>query len=177
MAAALCGVAQPAAAQQYPTYHEAHVANHQRCEQSRNNRTAGGAVIGGILGAVLGNNAAADGHRGDGTALGAAVGAAAGAVIGRSTAQCGRTPQGGYDPLTGRAYGGYADDPYADDRRYDDGSGLEGGPYRESAYSGDRNYAGDCRMGEIITRDPYGREYRENVEMCRSSDGVWRPRY
>jgi hypothetical protein len=31
-------------------------------------------------------------------------------------------------------------------------------------------------MGQVITRDPYGREYRENVMMCRGRDGVWRPR-
>jgi hypothetical protein len=30
-------------------------------------------------------------------------------------------------------------------------------------------------MGEVITRDPYGREYREEVWMCRGADGAWRP--
>ncbi|MBL8536254.1 MAG: glycine zipper 2TM domain-containing protein [Hyphomonadaceae bacterium] len=171
MAAALLGAAQPAAAQ-YGSYHERHVSNHYQCQQSRNNRTAGGAVIGGILGAVLGSNAAADGHRGDGTALGAVVGAAAGAAIGRSSAQCDRVVQGSYDPYTGQ-YRRYEDnDPY-----YRDDSGLEGGPYRESGYGyGDDDYGRDCRMGQIITRDPYGREYHENVMMCRGGDGVWRPR-
>lgn len=173
MAAALFGTVQTAAAQQNSTYHDAHVSNHYQCQQSRNNRTAGGAVIGGILGAVLGSNAAADGHRGDGTALGAVVGAATGAAIGRSTARCGQVPQGSYDPQTGRAYGGgYGDEPYYEQ----DDSGLEGGPYRESSYGGDYYGSQDCRMGEIITRDPYGREYRDNVMMCRGRDGVWRPR-
>ena len=131
MAAALLGAAQPAAAQ-YGSYHEQHVSNHYQCQQSRNNRTAGGAVIGGILGAV----------------------------------------QGSYDPYTGQ-YRRYEDnDPY-----YRDDSGLEGGPYRESGYGyGDDDYGRDCRMGQIITRDPYGREYHENVMMCRGGDGVWRPR-
>jgi hypothetical protein len=30
-------------------------------------------------------------------------------------------------------------------------------------------------MGEMLTRDPYGREYREQVLMCRGNDGQWRP--
>jgi hypothetical protein len=29
-------------------------------------------------------------------------------------------------------------------------------------------------MGEQITRAPNGREYREDVLMCRGRDGVWR---
>jgi hypothetical protein len=164
--AALAAFAQPAAAQQYSSYHDAHVAAQQQCQQSRNNRTVGGALIGGLLGAVLGSNAAARGHRDDGTALGAVVGAAAGAAIGRSSAQCGRVPQGSYDPYNGE----YSQDPYYGG----DDSGLYGGPYQESGYYGD-DYGRDCRMGQVITRDPYGREYRENVMMCRGADGVWRP--
>jgi len=122
MAAALMAV-QPAAAQQYRTYHDAHVANHYQCQQSRNNRTAGGAVIGGILGAVLGHNAAGSrASRDEGTALGAVVGAVAGGAIGRSTARCDGVPQGQYDPYYGQAYRDYRDDGryYRDDGRYSD---------------------------------------------------------
>ncbi len=163
MAAALVSV-QPASAQQYRTYHDAHVANQHQCQTSRGNRTAGGAVIGGILGAVLGREVADRGVRGEGALLGAVVGATAGGAIGRSTARCDQTPQGSYDP-----YYGHAQDSY-----YRGDDDLYGGPRNDGYYAGDR-YAQDCRMGEIITRDRYGREYREEAWMCRGSDGVWRP--
>lgn len=161
---------QPATAQQYPSYHDEHVANQQQCRASRNNRTVGGAVIGGVIGALLGREVADRGVRGEGTALGAAVGAAAGGAIGRNTARCAEVPQGAYDPHTGQAYNQYP----PDDGYYQD-DGLEGGPYQESGYYGENRYDRDCRMGEVITRDPYGREYRDNVMMCRGADGVWRP--
>jgi hypothetical protein len=169
MAVALTAFAQPAAAQQYPTYHDAHVANQQQCQQSRNNRTIGGAIIGGIAGALLGREVADRGVRSEGALLGAVVGATAGGAIGRNTAQCGQVPQGGYDPYNGQSYQYNQHDPYAED---DD---LYGGPYEESGYYGRDDYGRDCHMGQMITRDPYGREYRENVMMCRGRDGQWRP--
>lgn len=168
MATALTAFAQPAAAQQYRSYHDAHVANQYQCQQSRNNRTVGGAVIGGVIGALLGREIADRGVRGEGAALGAVVGATAGGAIGRTTAQCAqRPPEGSYDPYYDQSR--YPqDDPYY---RGDDDD-LYGGPYEESGYRGDGR---DCRMGEQIIRDPYGREYREEVWMCRGRDGVWRP--
>ncbi|MGE0739840.1 MAG: glycine zipper 2TM domain-containing protein [Hyphomonadaceae bacterium] len=166
LAIALTAVAPTtAAAQQYPTYHDEHVANQQQCQQSRNNRTAGGAIIGGIVGALLGREVADRGVRGEGALLGAVVGATAGGAIGRNSAQCNGVPQGSYDPYNGQAYQYNQNDPYASDED------LYGGPYRDSGYRDDR----DCRMGEIVTRDPYGREYREDAWMCRGADGVWRP--
>jgi uncharacterized protein YcfJ len=162
MAAALVSV-QPASAQQYRTYHEAHVANQQQCQTSRQNRTVGGAVVGGIIGAVLGREVADRGVRGEGALLGAVVGATAGGAIGRNTAQCSQVPQGDYDP-----YYGHAQDTY-----YGGDDDLYGGP-NDGYYSRDR-YNQDCRMGEVITRDRYGREYREEAWMCRGADGVWRP--
>ncbi len=155
-----------AAAQSYGSYHDEHVANQEQCQRARNNNTVGGAVIGGIAGAVLGSHSSARRHRGDGTALGAVVGAAAGGAIGRSSTRCDEAAQGSYDPYNHQSYNRYPDD-------YRDDSGLEGGAYRGSGYGDD--YGRDCRMGQIITRDPYGREYRENVMMCRGRDGVWRP--
>ena len=92
-------------------------------------------------------------------------------MIGRNSARCATVPQGSYDPYSGRPYGQQSA-PY-----YGDNSGLEGGPYRESSYYGEPRRAADCRMGQVITRDPYGREVYEDVEMCRGSDGVWRTRY
>lgn len=157
---ALMAFAQPAAAQSYPSYHDEHVALQQQCQQSRQNRTVGGAIIGGIAGALLGREVADRGVRGEGTALGAVVGAAAGGAIGRSTARCDQVPQGSYDPYYGQSQDGY----------YGGDDDLYGGPYREAGYR-DR----ECRMGEIITRDRRGREYREDAWLCRGSDGRWYP--
>jgi len=163
MATALIGV-QPASAQQYRSYHDAHVANQQQCQTSRSNRTTGGAVIGGVLGALLGREVADRGVRGEGAALGAVVGAVAGGAVGRSTANCDRVPQGDYDPYYG-------------DARYGNDDDLYGAPYenQDPYYAGDRYEERDCRMGQIITRDRRGREYREDAWMCRGNDGVWRP--
>ena len=135
MAAALMGV-QPAAAQQYRTYHDAHVANQYECQRERNTRTAGGAVIGGILGAVLGHNAAnSRSTRDEGRVLGAVVGAVAGGAIGRNTARCESVPQGEYDPYYGQAYRDYRDDDryYGDDEYY----GQSDDEYYEDDYYGD----------------------------------------
>ncbi len=133
-------------------------------------------MLGGLAGAVLGSQAASRGHRTDGSVLGAVVGATAGAMIARSNSRCQQTAQGRYDPYS---QGPYARDPYAADpygqAPYRDDSGLYGGP-EPSGYGGnDYRRNGDCRMGQMITRDPYGREYREDVMMCRGRDGVWRP--
>ncbi|MES1201998.1 MAG: glycine zipper domain-containing protein [Pseudomonadota bacterium] len=176
------GVAQPAAAQNYRNYNDAYVAQSQDCQQSRTNRTVGGAIIGGLAGAILGSHAAGRGHRGDGTALGAAVGAVAGGAIGNSTARnserCQAPEQGAYDPYYGQPQDqGYRNDDQGyrnDDRGYNDGSGLEGGPYHRSAYDGRRADNRDCRWGQQILRDPNGYEQRESVYMCRGRDGVWR---
>ena len=169
-AAAFVAFAQPAAAQQYRDYHDQHVATQQQCERTRNGNTAAGAVFGGLLGAVLGSQVSGSGHRGDGSLVGGVIGAATGAAIANgNNSRCAQVPEGSYDP-------------YNRQSRYpskDDNSGLEGGPYEESAYG--RDYGrddgrrSDCRMGQVITRDPYGREYRENVMMCQGRDGAWRP--
>lgn len=175
MAAALMGLAQPAAAQQYRTYHDAHVANQHQCERSRQNRTVGGAVVGGIVGALLGREVADRGVRGEGALLGAVVGATAGGAIGRNTAQCADVRGGDYEPYYGESRRGYQDrDPYYEDGYYEDDSDLYGGPYQESGYYGDGYYGQDCRTSQVISRDAYGREYRETVQMCRDRNGVWR---
>jgi hypothetical protein len=190
MATVLTAFAQPAAAQQYRSYHDEHVS--RQCERSRDNRTAGGAVIGGIVGALLGREVADRGVRGEGAGLGAVVGAVAGGAIGRSTANCEDAVQGRYDPDYGRPYarddGYYRDDDryrdgyYRDDDRYRERDGyyrgdddLYGGPYAENGHYGeDGDYYRDCRMRQQVFRDRYGRRYREDVYMCRDRNGVWR---
>lgn len=167
MATALTAFAQPAAAQRYGSYHEEHVAS-QQCERSRQNRTVGGAVIGGVIGALLGREVAGNrGVRDEGTAIGAIVGATAGGAIGRGTNQACNGVQGSYDPYTGQATNYPSDRPYYGNQDDD----LYGGPEEDGYYRGDDR---DCRMGERILRAPNGREYREEVLMCRGRDGVWR---
>lgn len=172
VAAASLSVVQPAAAQNYSSYHDAHVAQQQYCQQQRNQNRVTGALLGGVLGAVLGSQVAARGHRSDGSLVGGAVGAAAGAAIGNSNANrncaAARPDQRAYDPYYGQPYGqaqygGYQDGPY-------DNSGLAGGPYGDRGYRDD----GQCRWGEQVMRDPDGYEVREQVYMCRGRDGVWR---
>lgn len=190
VATALVAFAQPAAAQQYRGYNDGYGAPQQQCQTSRGNRTAGGAVIGGVLGALLGREVADRGVRGEGAALGAVVGAVAGGAVGRSTARCnqvqgqydqyGRPIQGQYDqygrPVQGQydQYGRpvtYGQQPYYGNQGgYRDDS-LYGGPNNDGYYRGDNR---DCRMGERVTRDPNGREYSQEVLMCRGNDGVWR---
>jgi len=165
VATALVAFAQPAAAQQYRSYHDEHVSTQQQCQTSRNNRTAGGAVIGGVLGALLGREVADRGVRGEGAGLGAVVGAVAGGAIGRSTAQCDQV-RGQYDQ-----YGRPTNYPYEQPYYGHQDDDLYGGPYEDGYYRGDDR---DCRMGERITRDPYGRQYSQEVLMCRGRDGVWR---
>jgi len=171
MAAALFAV-QPAAAQGYPSYHDEHVANQHACQQSRSNRTIGGAIIGGIAGALLGREVADRGVRSEGAILGAVVGATAGGAIGRNSAECDRVYAEDYDPYTGQAYNRY---PYEEPYYGENDDDLYGGPYADSRYGDDRRGDRDCRMGEVTTRDPYGRSYTEEVLMCRGRDGVWRP--
>jgi hypothetical protein len=177
MAAALMG-AQPAAAQQYGSYHDEHVSNQYQCQQSRNNRTAGGAVIGAVLGAVVGHNAAGRrANRDEGTALGAVVGAVAGGAIGRNTARCDDVPQGAYDPYNGQAYGQYPDDGYyRDDDRYRDDR-YRDGRYSDSRYGRYEDGYGrgrECREEQVVRRDRRGRRYVQDVWLCRGRDGVWR---
>ncbi len=153
--------AQPAAAEPYYGYVSADQTRYeQQCRDSRTGRTIAGAAIGAIAGAVLGNNVAGRGNQGDGSVLGAVVGGAAGAAIGRSTARCAPPHQQGYQQPYQQPY-------------HNDGSGLYGGPaYTPSSYG---YGGGDCRWGEVVTQDPDGYAYRENVYMCRGPDGQWRP--
>jgi hypothetical protein len=134
------------------------------CARQKQNRMLLGAALGGVAGAVLGNNVAARNAQTEGTVVGGVVGAASGAAIGRASAQCARTyPSQGYtDPGQTYGYGGAQGVTYG----YDE-YGLAGAPSRGG---------GDCRWGSSSTRDPDGREVRESVYMCRGADGVWRRR-
>ncbi len=166
--------AQPASAQQYRSYHDETVSRHEQCQRSQNNRRIGGAVIGGIAGALLGREVADRGVRGEGAALGAVVGAVAGAGVGQATANCDTRVQGQYEPMYGEpVYRGQPYDPNAhrDYDRYGDNSGLYGGPgYSQSGYRQ------ECRPSERVTYDQRGRERVERITVCRDRDGQWRQR-
>ena len=134
----LAAFASSASAQQYRSYQDEYQGRSYECQRSHTNRTLGGAAIGGVAGAVAGNNIAGRRHHGDGSLLGAVVGAFVGGAIGNSTAnqqpQCQGEVSGNYDPYYGQAQPPY-DDKYADDGNRDDdgyyrddGGNLDGGP-------------------------------------------------
>ncbi len=146
------------------------------CEQERQQRAIWGAVIGGVGGALLGREVAARNARNSGTILGGLAGAGAGAAIGHNSASCqqalpAQQPYQGYNqsyPQDFGQTGGHSQDGWGyNSRPYNAGGApdLRGGP------SGGQN----CRFGEVITRDPSGREVSDRIYMCRGADGIWRP--
>jgi hypothetical protein len=187
LSAALAATAAPASAQTYgtqqPYYGDRNTINQDAyCAQVRQNRMMVGGAIGAAIGAVLGNNLAARNAQTEGAGLGGVAGAATGAIIGRNTGQCSPSAQ---RRTQQQAYGGYQQ-PYPQQGGYQpsyqpaprDDYPLEGGPdYRGGGYrtSGGRYDAPQCQWGSVTTRDPYGREVRESIYMCRGADGVWRP--
>ena len=66
----------------------------QYCVDRRNNNTAAGAIIGGVLGAVIGSGLAGRGDRGGGAVVGGLVGGTAGAAIGASSSPGANCPPG-----------------------------------------------------------------------------------
>jgi hypothetical protein len=60
----------------------------QNCVDKRDNNTAAGAIIGGVLGAALGASATGHGAHAAGAIAGGAIGAAAGAAIGNADTAC-----------------------------------------------------------------------------------------
>ncbi|THD54211.1 MAG: glycine zipper 2TM domain-containing protein [Phenylobacterium sp.] len=66
----------------------------QYCVDRRDNHTAAGAIIGGILGAVIGSNVSGRHSRTGGSIIGGALGATAGAAIGANSAESAECPPG-----------------------------------------------------------------------------------
>lgn len=66
----------------------------ENCVNQRNNNAAAGAIIGGVLGAVIGSNAAGRHDRTGGAVVGGALGATAGASIGANSGAGGACPPG-----------------------------------------------------------------------------------
>lgn len=66
----------------------------QNCVNQRNNNAAAGAIIGGVLGAVVGSNVSGRHNRTGGAIVGGAVGATAGASIGANSGNGANCPPG-----------------------------------------------------------------------------------
>jgi hypothetical protein len=143
-ALALAAFAAPASAQQYRSYQDEYVSKTQACQQSHTNRTLGGAAIGGVTGAIIGNNVTHSGHHDRGSLIGGIAGALIGGAIGNSTAnqqpQCQPGVAGNYDPYYGQAQppydDRYADNGYSGDDQYGDDDDLDGSPDDDDYDSG-----------------------------------------
>lgn len=150
LAAATAAVALPASAQTYQ----------RNCANTKNSSQLGGAVVGSIIGGVLGNNIATNGHRADGTTVGAVLGGLVGAGVGGSSVRCDALPPpaGTYAPGYGNQYGngyGYQQQPY----------GYSPAP--AGAYPVDPGYSGYGRDDDRYYDrevDPYGNSplYRDD---------------
>ena len=92
----------------------------------RSGSTVGGAVVGGIAGALLGSGIAARGHRSDGAALGGVLGAATGAAVGNSSSGC--APAQYNNGYYNNGYAAPAPAPAYDNR---------GRPYYDNTYYGE----------------------------------------
>lgn len=169
---------------------------YESCENVRNGRTAGGAVVGALVGGLFGNQVAASGARDEGTAVGAVVGAVAGGFAGRQSVDCAAQGQYDYDAYgygqptgpqnAGYGYGAGFEAPvrhpnyYAPDNLANGGysnagyqsGGYEqpyGGGYGQGFGGGDTGLYGgqdDCRTVQSVVRLPDGREVLENQTAC-----------
>jgi hypothetical protein len=178
--AAVAGAQTPAAAQSY--YGDPH------CQQQRQNRMAAGALIGGLAGAVLGNNVAADNAQTEGTVLGGVAGAVAGAAIGRATAGCdtadrqrygyhNNAPHSSYSNNTVHGYSGHGYSGHGYSGHGYSGAGYSGAGYGSSGGGYGYGYGHppqECRWGEQRVRDRRGRWQTQDVYLCQGADGVWR---
>jgi hypothetical protein len=127
----------------------------QACQQQQNNRAVGGAILGGLAGAALGNGVSRGGGRTGGTIIGGVAGAAVGAGVGSATTNC----QADYPPPPPPP--GYDGGPGP----YDNGPPPPG--YDNGA---DRN----CGWAQQQIIFPDGTQRRDSVEACQDGSGRWR---
>ena len=123
------------------------------CQQQQHDRTVGGAIIGGLAGAAIGNSVASGGGRTGGTIIGGVAGAAVGAGVGSATTNC-------------------ADYPPPPPPGYDAGPG----PYDNGPPPGyyDRDRGQGCGWATREITYPDGAVTRDSVRACRDEDGRWR---
>lgn len=163
--AAVAGLATLAGAAAVPTFAAAQSSGYydsrsgyyyDPCRRDQTNRSTAGALIGGVLGAVVGSNAAAGGVRTEGALLGGALGAAAGAAIGNRGAAC--AP--GYDNRTAQYdgyYGSQANSGYYNQGYYGSSYPAARGYYGSSYDQGRYGHSTSYDYGQAYDR--YGRSY------------------
>jgi hypothetical protein len=116
------------------------------CQQRKHNNGTAGAVIGGIAGAVLGNNVARGGGRTGGTIIGGVAGAAIGNSVGRSGTKCEGyayyNPNSGYYDRDGRWHSYSANTYYNGgyNGQYGYNNGYYAGQYGSDTSSYNRGY-------------------------------------
>ena len=141
------------------------------CYSTQGNRQAVGAVLGAVVGGLLGNGVASNKNREEGALLGGVVGAVAGSEIGRNSNRCAEaysgTDRGFTDPrapypdqYSRSTYNDDLDGQYGarDDYRYAPGYG-EDGSYQNDRYS---------------QSDDYDRDYRYNSRQYSGDHGLAR---
>lgn len=164
----------------------------KKCKSIRKENQIAGAVIGGVAGGLLGNEAAARGVEEEGRILGALVGAIAGSEIGKRQSDCEpefiqpyNTYETSYqpgvyrrdEPLTSSQHlRNYPQEPY--DYGY-----ISGAPEDDALYGGDYgdysniNKDASKRQCQTVTRITYlpdGREIHEPTLACREMQyGPW----
>ena len=151
------------------------------CQQSVNNKTTAGGLIGAGVGAMAGRSIASRGQRNEGAVLGAVVGAVVGSQIGKNNVACDDAYQSSHRTTS------------YDNRNYDNRSyGYNDRDYRYSGYNNDRygsfyrghnarynvpvsynRHANRCGWGTVAYRLPNGRIINDQVWMCRQRDGDW----
>lgn len=152
------------------------------CQQTVNNKTTAGGLIGAGIGAVAGRSIASRGQRDEGAVLGAVVGAVVGSQIGKKNVAC----DDSYE--ANRRTSNYDDRSYSysDNRDYRN-SGYGNNRYDNDRY--DRTYRGHnaryhvpvnynrghkrCGWGTVAYRLPNGRIINDQVWMCRNRHGEW----
>ncbi len=97
------------------------LASAETCYQRTQDNQTGGALLGAVAGAAIGNGVAGHHDRGAGTVLGAVIGAAVGSSVAKDGTHCGYGySNAGYrDTRYDNRYDNSYDNSY-DDRRYDD---------------------------------------------------------
>lgn len=165
-----------ASAQDYHGYN-----NDTQCQQSVNNNSLAGGVIGAGIGAITGSQMSGRNHRTDGSVLGAVVGAVIGSQVGKARVACDDQYQ--YQRRSYESYG-YAPrgpvypqrDSYYERSDYDRSGYYSNDDYyqgRSVSYNPPYNYsANQCGWGTAAYKLPNGRLTHEQVYMCKQG-GRW----
>lgn len=149
------------------------------CQQTVNNRTTSGGLIGAGVGAVAGSQVAARGNRNEGAVLGAVIGAVVGSQIGKNNVACDDAYQASrrdsrYDNDR-RDYGNYNDRDYRNSGYDNDRRGHDNYRSHHARYNPPVRYSNQnrCGWGTAAYRLPNGRIVNDQVWMCRNRHGEW----